>query len=61
MTEDTTRWRGFSHEELYRMLHDGPGAPSSATPSRRWAELAAALDDVGHQLDTKSDRSHVVL
>ncbi|MFC7617628.1 PPE domain-containing protein [Actinokineospora soli] len=52
MTEDTTRWRGFSHEELYRMLHDGPGAPSSATPSRRWAELTAALDDVGHQLDT---------
>ncbi|MFC5290439.1 PPE domain-containing protein [Actinokineospora guangxiensis] len=50
--EDGTRWRGFSHEELYRMLHEGPGATASATPSRRWAELTAALDEVGHQLET---------
>ena len=52
MSETQARWRGFSHEELYRMLHEGPGATSSATPSRRWAELTSALDEVGHQLDT---------
>ncbi|MGW5052836.1 PPE domain-containing protein [Actinokineospora sp. NPDC004072] len=51
-SKDAARWRGFTHEELYRMLHDGPGPAASAGPSRRWAELASALDEVGHQLQT---------
>ncbi|GGS25152.1 PPE domain-containing protein [Actinokineospora fastidiosa] len=52
MSEDPARWRGFTHEELYRMLHDGPGPSASAGPSRRWAELTSALDEVGHQLES---------
>ncbi|EWC59412.1 hypothetical protein UO65_5273 [Actinokineospora spheciospongiae] len=49
-TDEAKRWRGFTHEELYRMLHDGPGAPASADPSRRWAAIAAALTEVGQDL-----------
>ncbi|MGX7827707.1 PPE domain-containing protein [Actinokineospora sp. 24-640] len=47
---EQARWRGFTHEELYRMLHDGPGAAASAGPSRRWAELSTVLDEIGHGL-----------
>ncbi len=49
-TGDTARWRGHTHEELYKLLHDGPGAAASADPSRRWAELAATLTEVGQDL-----------
>lgn len=44
------RWRGHTHEELYRMLHEGPGAAASTVPSRRWAELATTLTDIGTDL-----------
>jgi len=44
------RWRGYSHKDLYLMLHDGPGAAASAEPSRRWAEIAAALSEIGQDL-----------
>jgi hypothetical protein len=27
---DVTRWRGFSHTELYQQLHTGPGATAAA-------------------------------
>jgi hypothetical protein len=49
-TGDTARWRGHTHEELYKLLHDGPGAAASADPSRRWAELATTLTEVGQDL-----------
>jgi len=52
---DTTRWRGFSHEDLYKMLHDGPGATASAEPSRRWSEIAATLTEVGQDLKKALD------
>lgn len=52
---DGTRWRGFSHEALYKMLHDGPGAAASAEPSRRWAEVAAALTEIGQDLKKALD------
>jgi LPXTG-motif cell wall-anchored protein len=47
---DGTRWRGYSHEDLYRMLHDGPGATASAEPSRRWAEIASTLTEISQDL-----------
>lgn len=49
-TGDTARWRGHTHEELYKLLHDGPGAAASAEPSRRWAEVAATLTEIGQDL-----------
>jgi hypothetical protein len=48
---DAARWRGYTHEELYTLLHQGSGAAASAAPSRRWAELSATLSDVGQDLN----------
>lgn len=47
-----TRWRGYSHKDLYLMLHDGPGAASSAEPSRRWADISSTLSEIGQDLRT---------
>lgn len=47
---DGSRWRGHTHEELYRLLHDGPGAAASAEPARRWQEIAASLNEIGEDL-----------
>jgi PPE family protein len=47
---DVTRWRGFSHAELYGLLHSGPGAAAAAVPAGRWAELAGTLHDINHDL-----------
>ncbi|MGB3441243.1 MAG: PPE domain-containing protein [Actinophytocola sp.] len=44
------RWRGYTHKELYLMLHDGPGAGASASPSRRWAEISTTLTEIGQDL-----------
>lgn len=57
MTEQTKRWRGFTHEELYRLLHEGPGAQASADPARRWAELSSTLSDLGQDLAAALDGS----
>ncbi|WP_156754007.1 PPE domain-containing protein [Actinokineospora pegani] len=50
ITDEVKRWRGFTHKELYQMLHEGPGAQASADPSRRWAALNAALTEIGQDL-----------
>jgi hypothetical protein len=58
MTEtaaEGTRWRGYSHKDLYLMLHDGPGAAASAEPSRRWSEIASTLTEVGQDLQKALD------
>jgi LPXTG-motif cell wall-anchored protein len=52
---DGTRWRGYSHEDLYKMLHDGPGATASAEPSRRWAEIASTLTEISQDLQKALD------
>jgi hypothetical protein len=49
------RWRGFTHKELYQMLHDGPGAAASAAPSRRWAEISSTLTEIGQDLGKALD------
>jgi len=47
---EDARWRGFTHKELYQMLHDGPGAGASASPSRRWQEISTTLTEIGQDL-----------
>jgi PPE family protein len=54
---DVPRWRGHTHEELYQLLHDGPGAAASAAPSRRWAALATTLTEIGANLDAALNRA----
>jgi uncharacterized protein YukE len=54
---DGARWRGYTHKELYLMLHDGPGASSSAAPSRRWQELSTTLTEIGEDLKKALDQT----
>jgi hypothetical protein len=57
MSHDVIRWQGFSHKELYRLLHEGTGPTASAEPSRRWADIASTLGEVGQDLQAAIDRS----
>ncbi|MFL6145790.1 MAG: WXG100 family type VII secretion target [Labedaea sp.] len=54
---DKTRWRGFTHKELHKLLNDGAGPAASADPSRRWSELASTLTEVGDDLRAAIGRS----
>jgi hypothetical protein len=45
------RWQGYSHQELYDMLHSGPGAAASGGVADQWSELAGALTDIQQELD----------
>lgn len=54
---DETRWQGFSHEQLYTMLHTGPGATGSAIALNRWTELTGTLTDVELDLQKALARS----
>ncbi|MBP2474665.1 hypothetical protein JOF53_003537 [Crossiella equi] len=40
------RWQGYSHEELYRQLHTGPGPAASAASITRWQDMSRALADI---------------
>ncbi|MCE7005995.1 hypothetical protein LWC34_24640 [Kibdelosporangium philippinense] len=48
--EEITRWRGFSHAELYAQLHSGPGAAASAVPAQRWTEVEEIFGTINHDL-----------
>src|SRR5262245_44395861 len=54
---DMTRWQGFTHKDLYRLLHEGGGPAASANPSRRWAEIAGMLTEVGQDLGSAITKS----
>jgi hypothetical protein len=56
-TDKAIRWQGFSHKELYRLLNEGTGPTASAEPSRRWADIASTLSEVGQDLQSAIDRS----
>jgi hypothetical protein len=57
LPDATTRWQGYTHTELYRLLNEGAGPKASAEPSRRWAELERTLSDVGQDLRSAIDRT----
>jgi hypothetical protein len=56
---EDARWRGYTHKELYQMLHDGPGAAASASPSRRWAEISSTLTEIGQDLKKALEQTNV--
>lgn len=45
------RWQGYSHQELYDMLHSGPGAAASGDVADQWSELAGALTDIQQEIN----------
>jgi hypothetical protein len=51
------RWQGYSHEELYRTLHSGPGPKASHASIERWEGISAALTEINAELHTGVLRS----
>ncbi|GAA1283219.1 hypothetical protein GCM10009609_54930 [Pseudonocardia aurantiaca] len=37
------RWEGYSHEEIYRVVHTGPGRAASVAAESSWAEVQALI------------------
>jgi hypothetical protein len=44
------RWQGYSHQELYDMLHAGPGSAAAGTVADRWSAMAGALADIQQEI-----------
>jgi hypothetical protein len=45
------RWQGYSHQELYDMLHSGPGSAAAGPVASRWSGMADALTEIQQQLN----------
>jgi hypothetical protein len=45
-TASGNRWQGYSHQQLYNMLHSGPGPAAAGMTADRWSGMAAALSDI---------------
>jgi hypothetical protein len=45
-TASGNRWQGYSHQQLYNMLHSGPGPAAAGTAADRWSTMANALSDI---------------
>lgn len=44
------RWQGYTHQELFDWINQGPGPDSSTEPVRRWNALDRALGDIDTDL-----------
>lgn len=44
------RWQGYSHQELFDQIHQGPGADGSTDSVHRWGQLTRALGDIDTDL-----------
>jgi hypothetical protein len=44
------RWQGYSHQELYDMLHSGPGSAAAGSVADRWSSMAGALSDIQQEI-----------
>lgn len=46
------RWQGYSHQQLYNMLHSGPGPAAAGMTADRWSGMAAALSDIQQDISS---------
>lgn len=46
------RWQGYSHQELYDMLHSGPGGGAAGTAADQWSGLSSALADIQQDISS---------
>ena len=51
----TARWQGYSHQQLYDMLHSGPGSQAAGTAVDRWSGLSGALADIQQDIMASLD------
>ncbi|GAB3548817.1 hypothetical protein J2S53_004053 [Actinopolyspora lacussalsi] len=40
------RWQGYTHAELFELLHQGPGPSASGSSAHRWRELETAFREI---------------
>ncbi len=45
------RWQGYSHEQLYEMLHSGPGGSAAGPVADRWSAMSGALADIQQEIN----------
>lgn len=51
LTGSDNRWQGYSHRQLYEMLHSGPGSGAAGTVADRWSNMADALSDIQDEIN----------
>ncbi|HEX5496506.1 MAG TPA: PPE domain-containing protein, partial [Mycobacteriales bacterium] len=51
------RWQGYSHQELYDMLHSGPGSGAAGAIADRWSGMAGALSDIQQEINAGVTKS----
>lgn len=52
VTASGNRWQGYSHQQLYNMLHSGPGPAAAGTAADRWSSMAVALSDIQQDISS---------
>jgi hypothetical protein len=50
-TGSDNRWQGYSHRELYDMLHSGPGGAAAGPVADNWSGMAGALTDIQQEIN----------
>lgn len=46
------RWQGYTHRQLYEMLHSGPGSGAAGSVADQWSGMADALSDIQQEIST---------
>ena len=49
--DEPVDWMTYSHQEMYRMVHDGLDLTGATAVSAGWARLGEALGEIGEELD----------
>lgn len=49
--DEPVDWMTYSHQEMYRMVHDGLDLAGATAVSADWARLGEALGDIGDELN----------
>jgi len=50
------RWRGYTHDEIYRIVHTGPGHAASAQAQAIWPQVEQRLRVIDENLATETTR-----
>ena len=45
------RWQGYSHQQLYDMIHSGPGSGAAGAVADTWSGMSGALQDIQQDIN----------